>query len=494
MADKPTEIKYSYRDVPTIERFSNSNSFIRGIRGPFGSGKSSGCAVELVNRGLEQRPGPDGVRRSRFAVIRNTMVELRDTTIKTIVQWFPPHYFGRYVEGKHTYTIKSFPNCEIEIIFLALDRPEDISKLLSLELTGAWVNEAREVPWAIIEALQGRVGRYPAIRDGGPTWSGIWLDTNPPDSDSWWYRLFAERTWLKDFPKLIEGGVLPRGSKPKDYAEEFSQPSGLSAQAENLANLTPGYYVKLSIGKSDEWNRIYVHGEYGYLIDGKAVYTEYNDGIHCQSVDPVHGVTIIRSWDFGLTPACAFSQMLPDGRWLVFDEMTSDNMSIDEFSDDVIEHCNRSFRGDVVFEDWGDPAGEQRAQTDKRTCFEIMRNKGIMIEGSIQNPQMRQESVRKPLRTLIAGEPQFILHPRCKQLRKGMMGGYHRRRLRTSVERYSDQVEKNMLSHICESLEYGMVQYFAPALTEKPREDDFGERYTGMDEYATGTRDSYTGY
>ena len=178
-------------------------------------------------------------------------------------------------------------------------------------------------------------------------------------------------------------------------------------------------------------------------MEGKPVYPEYSDHTHCKPVDPLPGLPIIRSYDWGLTPACAFSQVLPDGRWLTFDEMVSDNMSADEFSDDVNEHCNKAFKGDVTFEDWGDPAGEQRAQTDKRSCFDIFHAKGIYVQGSIQNPQMRQESVRKPLRTLIGGEPQFILHPRCKQLRKGFMGGYHRRRLKTSgPERYSERLTK----------------------------------------------------
>jgi hypothetical protein len=54
------------------------------------------------------------------------------------------------------------------------------------------------------------------------------------------------------------------------------------------------------------------------------------------------------------------------------------------------------------------------------------------------------------------------------------MGGYHYRRLQVSGERYSDKVEKNMSSHIMEALEYGMVQYFAPALTgQAGLEDDF---------------------
>jgi hypothetical protein len=37
-------------------------------------------------------------------------------------------------------------NAEIELLFRALDRPDHIRNLLSLDLTGAWVNEAQEVP------------------------------------------------------------------------------------------------------------------------------------------------------------------------------------------------------------------------------------------------------------------------------------------------------------------------------------------------------------
>lgn len=442
-------IKYSYDGLPTLRDFAMSDARIRGIKGPFGSGKSSASVVELVRRAQMHPRSPDGIRHSRWGVVRNTYSELRSTTIKTVFQWMPPVYFGKYVEQKHTYSVKAFPGVDMEILFLALDRPDDVSKLLSLELTGGWVNEAREVPWAVIEALDGRIARYPQRQDVGNYWSGIWMDTNPPDTDSAWYRFFEEKRWVKDFEKLKREGALPPDMRPEQYAAIFSQPSGTASNAENLPNLEPGYYQKLGIGKSDEWKKIYIHGQYGFLLEGKLVYPEYADKIHCVAVDPIPGVTIIRSWDWGLTPSCVFSQMLPDGRWLVFDEMTSDNMSVDQFSDEVIEHCKRAFRGnDVRFEDWGDPAGTQRAQTDKKTCFEIVEAKGIEIEGSIQDPTLRQESVRKTLRTLVAGEPQFILHPRCKMLRKGFMGGYHRRRMQTAgPERYAADAEKNIFSH-----------------------------------------------
>lgn len=473
MTQQQIAIKYSYAGVPSCQDFALDDTFIRGLVGPFGSGKSSACVAEIVSRGLGQAPGPDGIRRTRFAVIRNTYSELRDTTIKTIMQWLPEMYFGRYIKHERTYSITAFPGAHIELIFLALDRPDDIKKLLSLELTGAWVNEAREIPWSVIEALQGRVGRYPAVRDGGCTWFGIWMDTNPPDNDSRWYKFFEE-------------------IKPPN-ARIFKQPSGLAPNAENLPNLPRNYYTNLAVGKKSEWIKVYIKGEYGFVIDGKPVFPDYSDHMHCHEVDPVPGVTIIRSWDFGLTPACAFSQMLPTGQWLTFDEMVTEDMSIDKFSDDVIEHCNRAFRGQVTFEDWGDPAGSHRAQTDAKSCFDIMQAKGIMVEGSLQNPQLRHESLGKPLRTLVGGEPQFILHPRCKSLRKGFMGGYHYRRLQVTGERYSDKVEKNMLSHIMEALEYGAVKYFAPALIgDDEPDDDWPMSHHDLPTGAGKSR--YTGY
>jgi hypothetical protein len=471
------DIRYSYDCVPTIREFAGDNSFFRSLMGPLGSGKSSGSVVEIIRRAQAQRRGPDGIRHSRWAVIRNTFPELRDTTIKTVFQWLPPHYFGKYTEHKHSYQVKAFEGVDMEILFLALDRPDDISKLLSLELTGGWINEGREVPWAVYDALQGRVGRWPPQREGGPSWYGMWADTNPPDADSKFYRFFEETKHRDGFARL------------------FKQPSGLSARAENLPNLPGGrnYYDNLAQGKDAEWVKVYVHGEYGFVADGKPVFSEYNDRIHCQDVNPVEGRPVIRGYDFGLTPACTFSQVLPDGRWLVFDELISDNMGIDRFSDEVLEYSSRCFPHGATFEDYGDPAGMQRAQTDERTCFDIMWAKGIEIEGAEQSLQIRLESIRKPLRTLCDGEPQFILHPRCKNLRKGFMGGYHYRRMQVSGERYTSQPDKNMLSHVMDALEYPATKLFGGGLTRgAPVDDDWP--VVDYDPADDRSRSEYTGY
>jgi hypothetical protein len=99
-------------------------------------------------------------------------------------------------------------------------------------------------------------------------------------------------------------------------------------------------------------------------------------------VEPVKGVVIQRGWDFGLTPACVFTQIHPDGRWLVFDELTAD----DSRHRHVRRYGRSALRAEVFgfeFEDYGDPAGSQRsamtADRDEKTCFDILRGKGIAI-------------------------------------------------------------------------------------------------------------------
>jgi hypothetical protein len=481
-------LAYKCRDMPTIKAFMDSDAYIRGLMGPFGGGKTSGCLWDIIQRGVKQKPGPDGVPRTRWAIVRQSYKQLEDSTIKTVVQWFPPALHGIYRSTGHDYTIRSLkadtskptdPRAEIELCFRALDRPDQVGNLLSTEYTGAWVNEGRDVPWAIFDALLGRIGRYPAMRDGGPSWHGLMSDTNPPDTESEWYKFFEE----KDHQEAIDAynAVLQQAQPgaplltPETYCRCFKQPSGLSPSAENLSNLTLGYYQKLAIGKSDEWIKVYIHGQYGFTLDGKAVFPEYSEALHCP--EPIPGkpdprpralreVQMIRSFDFGITPACVWSQITPAGHWNVIDEMTSDSMGFDEFSDQVLEHSERAYP-DHKGSDWldvGDPAGQQRAQTDTKTCFQIGRAKGMDIQPAPQTLRLRLEGTRKPLRTIVGGRPQFRVHPRCKRLRKALMGGYHYRRVKVSGERYVDVPEKNSFSHVADACTYAGAWLFGNSL------------------------------
>ena len=441
--------RYSYASVPTIKRFSQSRAFVRGLMGPFGSGKSSGCVIQLVKWGKRQHL-VNGKRRARFAVIRNTYPQLQDTTIKTFLHWLPDRVFGSYNKADHAYLLNNLDDLEVEILFRALDRPEQVANLLSLELTGAWCNEAREIPWAIIKALKGRVDRYPPREQGGAVDAGIIADTNPPDDDSWWYRLFEEAV-AEDGEPVV--------------AEIFKQPSGRSPEAENLPNLSPRYYPQLMAGADQDFIRVYVDGLYGYVKDGRPVFPDYNDTLHCVELEPVKGVEIKCGWDFGLMPACVFTQLTPDGRWLILDELCGDDIGITTFADCVLEMRAKHFAG-FTFRDYGDPAGDARtsmtADKSEKTCYDILRGKGIAIQPGEQNLVIRLESVRKPLNTLRSGKPQFQISPRCTMLRKGFLGRYQYRRVKVAgtAERYHDEPEKNEYSHPHDALQYVATRVF----------------------------------
>jgi len=119
-------ITYSFVGSPMLEDFYHCwDKRTIGVMGPFGSGKSSACVMKLVAAGRRQTPGPDGVRRVRFAVIRNTYLQLRDTTIRTVMDWLPEAHFGRFqTTPRPEYRITNLDkNLEIELLFRALDNP-----------------------------------------------------------------------------------------------------------------------------------------------------------------------------------------------------------------------------------------------------------------------------------------------------------------------------------------------------------------------------------
>jgi hypothetical protein len=279
-------------DPPTLKRFAYSDSLFRVVVGPVGSGKSTRCNREFGRRALRQKRGPDGVRRTRFAVIRNTYGQLRDTTRKTFEQWIPA-WMGKWHEQSFTFHMR-FDDVDSEILFRSLDRPEDVRKLLSLELTGAYVNEIREIPQQIVDVLETRIGRYPSRAQGGATWRGIWADTNPWHGGHWGAKRFA---------KGLPGHAL------------FRQPGGRSPNAENLENLEPGYYDRLIVGKDREWVRVYVDGE-DADSDVGAIFGAWmadldDQGAICAFDHPTDRV--YTSWDLGRADATAIWWWRVDG-------------------------------------------------------------------------------------------------------------------------------------------------------------------------------------
>ena len=445
-----TSIEYT-PPGPVTDAFMSDDSFFRGLMGPFGSGKSTVCIMEILRRAGEQAKGPDGKRKSRWGVIRNTYPELRTTTIKSWHQWIPPH-IGRWADqGPPTHHIFG-GDIDLEVVFISLDRPDDISKLLGIEFTGIWINEAREIAKSVVDGITGRVGRYPNY---GATWTGVIADTNPPDNDNWWYRLAEEK-------------------RPEGW-RFFRQPGGLELDAENLdwLNQTPQtrilplghpdritqgreYYRRMLGGKEPDWVKVYVNGEYGFVRDGKPVYPEFKDSLHVREFALIPGAPIYVGIDFGLTPAATFAQKTAMGQWRIFSELATEDMGAVRFAEMLMGVMSDRYAGYQFAKVTGDPAGDTRAQTDEVTPFQILRAKGVPANPAHTNDfNKRRESVAVACSRLIDGEPGLIVHPQCQLLRKAMAGGYAYKRVQVSgEEKFRDVPDKNHYSHVAESLQY----------------------------------------
>lgn len=440
-------------------KFHESDAFVRGLMGPVGSGKSSSCCVEIVARALRQRPSRDGIRRSRWLIIRNTYPELKSTTIKTWETWFPANVAPIKWDTPITSTMKinnigDGTGLELEVMFMALDKPTETGKLRSLELTGAWINEASEVPKEIFDMVTQRVGRFPSKLQGGPSWCGIILDTNPCDDDHWYYKLAEEE-------------------RPTEW-EFFRQPGGLmrdaegnyspNPDAENVFNLPGGYsyYQQQVPSKSEDWINVFLLGNYGSTKDGKPVYPEYNDKVHCLSknVEGERGLPIVLGWDFGLTPACVILQVTGRGKIIILDELVSEDMGIRQFANDIVKPVLMNKYNGFQIHSAGDPAGNIRAQTDERTCLQELLEAGIYTEPAATNDFIpRRESVAFFMTRMMDGEPAFLLNPRCTNLRKGFLGRYKFERVKASgTARYKDRPVKDIYSHIQDALQYACLK------------------------------------
>jgi hypothetical protein len=447
---------YDYSDVPTIRKFNESAKPFRLLMGPFGSGKSSGCVAEIIDIAMKQQPSPDGIRRTKWAVVRNTYRQLIDTTQATFFYWLPPGLFGTFNITKQEYIINKIPmedgtKVEIIVIFRALDKDEDVRNLLSLELTGAWFNEVREISKFIVDHTAGRCKRYP--KDVPITWTGVIADTNPPDQHSWIFKFFEE--------------TVPKDEKNEGLAERyeiFKQPSGRSPYAENLIGLGNGnketgrkYYTELAIGKDDEFIKVYVDGEYGYVRDGKPVYANYMDSVHCaeKDIEPTKGYPIICGFDFGLTPGCVMSQYLPNGKLVILKEFWEDNTGLRTFVKEIVKpYLSSKYRGfEVVCT--GDPAGMKRNDSDERNCFIELRNQGFPATPASTNSLLaRINAVDSFLTKMVEGKPAFQLSPSCEMLRRGFIGEYKLHAFKGISERYSEVPLKNEYSHIHDALQY----------------------------------------
>lgn len=451
-------IQRVYTAEPTLALFHQERYFFKHIEGPFGSGKSSGCIMDIVMRAFRQQPDDKGIRKSRWAIIRQTYPELKATTVKTFQHWVPeevaPVVQSIPMVSKFYQPLQDGTTVQLEFVFLALEGPDDVKKLLSFELTGAYLNEAREISWEIIEALTGRVPRYPqTIKNEagetiyGPTEPGIISDSNPPRTGHWLYEKFETGNVPKGWKKYTQPPAVFRNIETGAWE--------LNPDAENLSHLPDNYYQNQLEAGSEEFIRVNLGGEFGMSRKGKPVFAKYNDTTHASKeiLQPIRGFPIIMGIDFGLTPAAVFAQVTGQGLRVLDELPATDEMLEDYIAQYILPLVAKRYQGFSLVA-CGDPAGRNRDRLSKRSDFDLLRTNNIRAYPAETNDPIRRiEAVN----WFMVREKGFLISAQCTHLREALAGGYVFKEQRNNSGQVTDIPDKNEYSHIADALQYASL-------------------------------------
>ena len=432
-----------YSPSPSVAGFLVDDAFISAIVGPVGSTKTTAGIIKIAYHASRMAKCKDGIRRSRAVWVRNTREQLRDTSIPDVLGWFPEPEFGTYLKTEYKFTLR-FDDVECEVLFRGLDDSNDVKRLLSLQVSFGILEEFREINPLIFEMLQGRLGRYPSKRDNGVgcvTDTGasnahLWAMSNPPDMDTFWERFLSE---------------------PPANASIYTQPSGLSPDADWTQWLPEDYYDNLAIGKTQEWQDIYIHAKFGASLAGRPVHPSFRTDFHV-SPGPLTAIKsanhpLLIGVDYGLNPSVNIGQMDNKGRLLILDCITSDGMGILQFARNKLKPLlAQKYPGHTAL-CIGDPAGTQRAQTDEKSCFDIMRAEGFsVISASTNSIVSRIAAVDEFLSRQVDAGPGFLIDPAAKVIIDALRGGYRYKTKKSGEHELTP--EKNQHSHPADALQY----------------------------------------
>lgn len=449
----------SYKPGPTGERFLASRKRYKLICGPVGGGKSTVAAFDLFRRAVQQNPY-NSVRRTKFIVLRNTMQQLKSTVKPLIDQWFVTLVDGKLGQWRLTdnvfhmkFDLQDGTTVDSEWCLLPADTPEDVRRLLSVEASSAWVEEAREVDPEVFRGLRGRVARFPNRESGGVTEPGVICSTNPPPLGGFWHEMMTEPpgNWeiFMQPPALLEDGSI-------------------NPEAENLEHLDPGYYENLVQGSTEDWIDVYLRNRFGAGGFGQPVFKSTfrmsfhraasNGNAILQSLNP-----LIIGMDNGLTAAAVIGQQDARGRVNVLDECyvpEGSSMGVESFLDRLLIPKLRNqwpFRPENIMFVL-DPACFQRSQLNEITIAQAVMARGYrVIKASTNDPERRISAVEGLLSRQIDGGPGLSISPRCTWLLEALDWGYRYKKMASGQP--SLIPEKNHYSHIADALQYLALHY-----------------------------------
>ncbi len=398
-----------------------------------GEGKSTALAWSSFYH-MKHNPGAEHV------FIRDTYENISKTTMKTFFEWFPPGIAGTFNQSKKEFTWAEGMG-KGSVVFIGMDDPGDVSKLLSWVLGGIFVDEpapamgSRGVSEEVFDIGMQR------LRQAGMSWYPFKLATNNPDEEHWTYKRFVgEDAEINDFR-------LWQPQKP-----------------ENMANLPEGYYEKIRRVNAHRPDLIrrFVDGEFGFQQEGAPVTPQWSDRLHLAlGLSPVRGREVHMLWDFGHNPTCIITQRTNLGFWNILHSFVGEGIGVEELIEgEVIPVLTERFSKSAL-RHIGDPMGRTGDQSSvRRSAVRSIKEK---LGGTWRDGPVRWEERKNPLQAVLTKTIQGtglvqVDRVNARHVWHALRGGWHYHKASTGT--LSMEPKKDIHSHPGDAIAYGAARLF----------------------------------
>jgi len=190
------EIIINYKPYNKQKKFHNSKKKFRAFIGGLGSGKTLAGSIEAI-RTMIKYPNTMG------AILAPTYPLLRDSTIRTMLEWMPRKLIKSYNRTEQHLTLINGAEC----IFRPCDDINSIDRLRNIQLGWGWIDEASLTPEYVYRVIIGR------LRDKkGPM--NLWVTTTPKGFNWIWEK------WVNKPTKnhyMVTSSSRENKYLPKDY-------------------------------------------------------------------------------------------------------------------------------------------------------------------------------------------------------------------------------------------------------------------------------------
>lgn len=190
------------------------------------------------------------------------------------------------------------------------------------------------------------------------------------------------------------------------------------------------------------------------------------------------------------------AQLGIDGVLYVLDEVTAENMSAEQFIEELLRPKLMNEYGFPAMPhiNFGDPAGMNYNEVVSVSAIQTFNRYGILTKPAPATNgnrfQIRIDAVSELLRRNYKGRAAVQISEKCRMLRKGFNGYYCYRRIKTSAdgdERFTEEADKNAYSHVHDAFQYLCMGAFKSGVDYSVPNENFGRGgRVGFDASAMG--------